>query len=348
MIAADQIIHAFRALLGREPESDQVIAAFAAMPDLGHVLSGIMGSEEFSWRTRSGPLWQWTSTFDAIQTVLAHEDKSRRPVAGHRVNYLGVAVNVQRFLPSLNLPNAVEPPPLPANWHADVAEFAAVLRAVEHAGTRFVMAELGCGWGCWMNISGVAARRLGKSVHLVGVEGDPRHIDCAKEALATNGFTPDQYALHRGIAAARSGTAYFPKQSAGEDNWGLQPVFNPSVGEAKAIERQGRHEALPMVPLERLLGDHDRLDLLHIDIQGGETPLIRDSLAFLKERVASIVVGTHSRVIDGEIIALLEPAGWELEIERPCQFNLVGGKPVTTIDGVQGWRNPRFPSARGR
>ncbi len=134
MIPAAQIVHAFRALLGRDPGSDQVIAGFSALPDLGHVLSSIMGSAEFQGRNRSGPLWQWTSTFDAIHTLLAHEDKNRAPVAGHRVNYLGVAVNVQRFLPSLNLPNDVEPPPLPGNWHADIAEFAAVLRAVEHAG----------------------------------------------------------------------------------------------------------------------------------------------------------------------------------------------------------------------
>ncbi len=199
-----------------------------------------------------------------------------------------------------------------------------------------------------MNISGVAARRLGKSVLLVGVEGDERHIECAREALATNGFSPDQYVLHRGIAAARSGTAYFPKQAAGEDSWGLQPVFNPSAEEARRIERNGRHDALPMIPLDRLVGNRDRLDLLHIDIQGGETPLIRDGLAFLCERVAYIVVGTHSRVIDGEIISLLEGHGWELEIERPCQFTIVGGKPVTTIDGVQGWRNARFLSAIGR
>ena len=55
----------------------------------------------------------------------------------------------------------VEDMPIPANWHADIAEWAAALRAVELARGTFSMAELGCGWGCWMNNTGVAARAAG-------------------------------------------------------------------------------------------------------------------------------------------------------------------------------------------
>jgi hypothetical protein len=40
----------------------------------------------------------------------------------------------------------VEPIPIPANWHADIAEWAAALRAVDLARGSFTMAELGCGW----------------------------------------------------------------------------------------------------------------------------------------------------------------------------------------------------------
>jgi hypothetical protein len=34
------------------------------------------------------------------------------------------------------------------------------------------MIELGCGWGCWMNNAGVAARSTDRRVHVIGVEGD--------------------------------------------------------------------------------------------------------------------------------------------------------------------------------
>jgi hypothetical protein len=35
-------------------------------------------------------------------------------------------------------------------------------------------------------------------------------------------------------------------------------------------------------------------------------------------------------------------SGWELEIERPAIFVLEPGGPRITVDGVQGWRNPRL------
>jgi hypothetical protein len=40
----------------------------------------------------------------------------------------------------------VEGIPIPANWHADIAEWAAALRAVELAEETFTVVELGCGW----------------------------------------------------------------------------------------------------------------------------------------------------------------------------------------------------------
>ena len=38
--------------------------------------------------------------------------------------------------------------PIPANWHADIAEWGAVLRFIDLARKNFTIAELGCGWGC--------------------------------------------------------------------------------------------------------------------------------------------------------------------------------------------------------
>jgi hypothetical protein len=104
----------------------------------------------------------------------------------------------------------VEGIPIPANWHADVAEWGAALRAVDLARGTFTVIELGCGWGCWMNNTGVAARRTGLDVHLIGVEGDEGHVAFAKMACSANGFAPCQVTLHRGVAAPTGGIACFP------------------------------------------------------------------------------------------------------------------------------------------
>jgi hypothetical protein len=101
-------------------------------------------------------------------------------------------------------------------------------------------------------------------------------------------------------------------------------------------------EELPMISLAAAAKDHDRIDLLHIDIQGGEADLIRDRVALLSEKIAYIVVGTHSREIEGRIFATLRAAGWALEIERPAILSLANGIPQATVDGVQGWRNLRL------
>ena len=94
-----------------------------------------------------------------------------------------------------------------------------------------------------------------------------------------------------------------------------------------------------MISLAAASKDYDRVDLLHIDIQGGEADLIRDCVALLNGKVAYIVVGTHSREIEGQIFATLRAAGWALEIERPAILSLANGIPQVTVDGVQGWRN---------
>ena len=343
--AADVVASLYRALLNREPDATGLDGHVKAVREhgLADVIRTFPSSVEYQAITRPGPFWSYTATFDPIATIRAHENRARKAVPNHRVNFFGVAVNVGRFAPQLNLENIVEPPPIPANWHADMAEFGAALRAVERAGDTFTMAELGCGWGCWMNITAAAARLAGKKPFVIGVEGDEGHLEFARESLATNGVAPAQYKLIRGVAAAKHGAAFFPKQDRAGSKWGLAPVFAASPAQIKTLRKDKNYDELKMISLPEVIGGNARLDLLHIDIQGGETNLIRDSIDILNTRVAYIVVGTHSRVIDGEIIDILgRDGGWKLEIERPCFFTIHDGRPQTRMDGVQGWYNTRF------
>jgi FkbM family methyltransferase len=345
----DVVTALYRSLLGRTPDPSGFDAHMKSMRVNGlvHVVGEFVGSAEFRNRyqlaPKPEPLWNYAAAFDPVQTILAHENRAREAFPNHRVNFFGVAVNVGRFFPDLKLDNIVEPPPIPGNWHADVAEFGAALRAVERAGNSFTMAELGCGWGCWMNITAVAARLAGKKPFVIGVEGDEGHLEFAREALSTNGVSPLEYKLFHGIAAAKSGAAFFPKQERAGSMWGLEPVFAVSGDQISSLRKNEKYNELRMVSLLEVIGDHPYLDLLHIDIQGGETDLIRDSIDILNQRVSYIVVGTHSRVIDGEIIDILSRnGGWKLEIERPCFFTIHDGRPQTGMDGVQGWYNPAF------
>jgi hypothetical protein len=126
-------------------------------------------------------------------------------------NFLGVSID-PKFCPQIleKRRGRVEDIPIPGNWHADMAERTAALRAVLLAERRFTIVELGCGWGYWMKNAGTAARRCGLDVQLVGVEGDEGHIQFAREALRINGFEQSEVVLYHGVAAAEKGVALFP------------------------------------------------------------------------------------------------------------------------------------------
>ena len=264
-------------------------------------------------------------------------------VPGRVVNAFGVSIN-PKFFPGVldGKEGEIDPLPIPANFHADMAEFGAALCAVEAAEEVFTVVELGCGWGCWLNITGAAARRKGLNVRLVGVEGDPGHVKFAHESLCENGFDSNQFVIHHGIAHAESGIALFPLQQKSGQRWGLEPLFGVDEAEAERLVRAGTYAQLPQVALSTLLpADRQRIDLLHIDIQGGEIPLIPDSIEFLSDKVAMILIGTHSRQIEGELFGCLSAAGWRLDVERPAILGLIP-EIHTLVDGVQLWRNPKY------
>lgn len=285
------------------------------------------------------PFYHYNSSFDAIEVIRRHAAEGLKPDRDHLVNFLGVKI-APKFFPGIldGHEGRVEPIPIPANWHADIAEWAFALRAVDLAHGTFRIIELGCGWGCWLNNTGVAARRRGLDVELIGVEGDRGHVEFALEALQTNGFVHNQYRVIHGIVGPKSGTALFPSIGSGYD-WGSEPVFDATEEEKAAAVTRGTHHLLRIQTMEDL--SHEKLiDLLHIDIQGGESAFVRDNIDQIERTVRRMLIGTHSRVIEGEIMHLLIERGWSLEIERPCIFVLESGIPQIKVDGVQGWYSP--------
>ncbi len=273
----------------------------------------------------------------------AHAVSGLKPNPRYLTNFLGVLID-PKFFPQILQGKAgeVEPIPIPANWHSDIAEWGGALRAVDLSGDTFTVMELGCGWGCWLNNTRVAARRSSRQPYLIGIEGDRGHIGFAREAYVANGFSDSQVTLYHGIAAAKDGVALFPRQKTPGIQWGLAPILSPGPVKRAAAKLSGMYEELPMISLAAASKDRDRIDLLHIDIQGGEADLIRDCVPLLNEKVAYMVVGTHSREIEGRIFATLRIVGWALEIERPAILSLANGIPQVTVDGVQGWRNLRL------
>jgi hypothetical protein len=152
-------------------------------------------------RDAKDSLYHYNCEFDAVDVIARFWQRDAIPHPELSTNFLGARIPLRVHPPKLNaLKGRVEPPPNPGNWHADIAEWAAALRAVNQSSGSFRIVELGCGWGCWLTNTGVAARAIGRSVDLIGVEGNSLHLANADETLRLNDFSPADFTLFHGIA----------------------------------------------------------------------------------------------------------------------------------------------------
>jgi hypothetical protein len=288
------------------------------------------------------PLYTYYAAFDARKAILDAKPDLVEATQGTVTNFLGVKVPVQ-VMPSIlsGLAGTIEPVPEPGNWHADIAEWAGALRSVAMAKDRYQIIELGCGWGCWINNMGVAAKARGLDVRLIGIEGDQKHLKDAEMTLALNGFDPSQYRLVHGVAGPTDGMAFFPKLGETNEVWGAEAIFYPDQTTADVLRTAGQYQELKCYTLPEL-SEGVVTDLLHIDIQGAEVAFIQSNLDSMRKTVRRVLIGTHSRVIDGQIMDILVKDGWELEIERPAIHEIVSGRPEIRIDGVQLWLNVKL------
>lgn len=287
-------------------------------------------------------LYHYYCEYDAYGVMKSFMVTGQQPEAGVLKNFMGVKVPAKVYPPILNkLVGHVEPLPDPGNWHADIAEWGAALLSVVRAKDTYRIVELGCGWGCWLVNMGHAARTRGLAVDLIGIEGDKNHLVNAAEVLAMNGFSEADYSLHHGVAAPKPGKAIFPNPEAGTAAWGGAAIFYPDRKTLKKAEDDPAVQVLDCKTLEEVAGGKP-IDLLHIDIQGAEADYVPGNMASIAKLVRRMLIGTHSRVIEGKLMEHMLAAGWVLEMERPAIAPPHAGKPVTRIDGVQLWSNPKL------
>ena len=248
--------------------------------------------------------------------------------------------------------------PVPNAYNGDGVEYAALALALNWASGRevFTVGELGAGWGPYTSAAAVLALRRGfPRVRCVAAEADPQRFEVLRRHLALNDLVPAgsetegsadrvEWRLLRAAVNVNDGVLYWPKSDDILDA-GMAAVSDPnSSTDTRGQARE--FDEVRAVSLETAFANIDRVDFLHVDIQGAEGSLIPGSLDFLTERVSALFVGTHSRKIEGDIIDALHSRGWVLIREKPCQFYT--SAPTATLeaktwcDGGQFWRNSAF------
>ncbi|WP_181181054.1 FkbM family methyltransferase [Mesorhizobium sp. B2-4-3] len=236
----------------------------------------------------------------------------------------------------------------------EAIEWIGLLKAVVSAGSSFAMMELRAGWGPWLAAGAVACKHLGiEDVHLLGVEADPGRFELMRQHFIDNGLDPEAHCLLRAAVGTEAGHARWPRISDAANSGGGRPVRDKD-GEVNQDDADYIPHAVhdyidvEIVPLRDLLARRAVWDLIHIDVQGWEADLVAGSVEELGERAKWLVIGTHSRQLDGRLIATLHRAGWVLENEKPTRFTFDRDKGslelMAEVDGTQIWRNPRFTS----
>ena len=207
--AADVVASLYRALLNREPDATGLDGHVKAVREHGldDVVRTYPGSVEYQLIARPGPFWNYAATFDPVATIRAHENRARKAVPNHRVNFFGVAVNVDRFAPQLRTREycrASADPGQLARRHGRIWRGLAGGRACRGIYT-FHDGQTGLRVGLLdANITAAAARLAGKKPFVIGVEGDEGHLEFWRESLGTNGIPTAQYKLPTAVSPQQS------------------------------------------------------------------------------------------------------------------------------------------------
>jgi FkbM family methyltransferase len=330
---------AYRFFLGREPECDRAVSAYVSgSEDLPALFRSFTSSDEFlnGWQRLASR--QATHCEDSAAEVIRSfscYEGSGEP--GFVTDFLGTRTRTEFVRSSAHLDGAVEGYPIPANFHATATEWAGVLRAVAEAQGRFAAAEIGAGWAPWLVACAAAANQRGISdIRLMALEASPPHLEFVRQHFRDNWLDPADHAIVHGAAAAADGEVGFPLVES--------PAADYQAATAAEAQRSGGSvRATVLVPaysLTTLLARYDRLDLLHVDIQGAEAEVLSAAQAVLAAKVRRLVVGTHGRDIEQRLLRDLSSEGWRLEADEACRFHHAGGQLSLAIDGCQVWRNP--------
>jgi hypothetical protein len=375
-VSIEEVIGFYRLLLGREPESAQVMQEHAALKDRRELARVLLSSDEFAKRSLSdighgGQLGGHIP--NEIYPGYEPEDAARvaalivappQAAAGFYVDCFG-----QRFDPAYQqaIANRVglvsQQPPFPDDGHlSEGVEYAAAALAFEAARgrRRFAAAELGAGWGPWTTFFALTARALGfKDISVAAIEADAGRFTQMRGHLANNDVVAktaaDQgqsdglrWKLYNAAAWWCNETLLWPDTGDAQDS-GMRAESTADSSETDYRGFKTGFREIPAIDIAEALADLGPFDILHIDIQGSEIDLIPNSIEFLEAQVRSMFVGTHSRKIEGDLMSFLFARGWQLLREKPCKFLCDSAAPTlpgrTTVDGGQYWLNPRLRDA---
>jgi FkbM family methyltransferase len=152
--------------------------------------------------------------------------------------------------------------------------------------------------------------------------------------------------LLNAAVGVRDGAGFLPVHEHIKDDWGKAVIFG-AIDELKEDYRGNTidgFEPVRVVSIETLFEPYDRINVMHVDVQGAEAAVITSAIETINRKLETLVVGTHTRQIEFEISELLARNDWDLQEELATEFQVASGRVVYSKDGCQWWINRRLSS----
>ncbi len=298
---------------------------------------------------------------------------------GNRINFLGVLTSLEYFsdpdahfddVDRVRAGSYQTSTRLPELTDGEgYFEWIDLLEAVRAARERFVMVELGGGYGSRSVDAHAALSRLNPLPELfVVVEAMAQHIAWARTHFSANGLTPDAHWFVNALVNASGRPELFAHASGvyysgAVDGPPRRRVFDAitSEGHLEAVARNlvidGRMGlALPVageaestmevefvsaIRLATVLAPLPGVDLLDVDIQFAEESVIPDAIEDIERKVKRIHIGTHAPPIHEMLQELLQERGWQIVFSYLpyATFDTPRGR-FETKDGILSAINP--------
>lgn len=344
MVSESAARAAYAFVFGVQPNDRSVVAPFLDSADPKQMFERMVGHHAFLSRWQSVVLSIAPSISGLVASdaeVMAQFPAYTGPgTPGFVTDFLGNKLRTT-FVHWFETVNGQVWPPPTAHSHSlhQYGEWVGTLRAVLEGDPSkpFVVFELGAGWAPWCVATILACRQKGFTrVHATAVEASVSHLAYIRQHFADNGIPPDQYTLHHAAATPTDGFVEFPALDDAAMNYGA------GVGDVQLVDRPGTTNMVrvPGMSIATLLKDVERVDLMHIDIQGSEADVVAASRKVLKAKVRRMVIGTHNREVEHRLLVDLAADGWLLEQEQACVYHIQDGTFYLYLDGNQVWRNP--------
>lgn len=237
----------------------------------------------------------------------------------------------------------------------DYFEWIDIVEAVSSAKNRFVMFELGAGYGRWCMNALFALKFLNPiPFHFVAVEAETSHFRFLQEYFIAHGLDLKEHRLIQAAVDIVEGHALFHM---GEPNdWYGQYIDKrttsyyqrmyyaiKNVCRINTDKIKRRKEVVKTISLNSILIDYDLVDLIDMDIQSAELEVLSASIDLLNQKVKRLHIGTHSKEIDEGLRKLFIQHGWKNVHLYPSFSTCTTSYGMNTFnDGVQSWINPRL------